>query len=94
MGGGTRRLPGQDVKRDLAMHVYLSYSSHSVYMERMFAVPGRLSSHPGKAGSGKNRTIFFMKTLRHDIMLTCKLSIVKSSRNRPVETFSCNVNPE
>ena len=40
MGGGTGRLPGRgvpDVKRDLAMHVYLSYLSRSVYMEIIFA---------------------------------------------------------
>ena len=30
---GTGRLPGWDVKRDLAMHVYISYLPHIVYME-------------------------------------------------------------
>ena len=45
MGGGTRRFPG----RDLAMHVYMSYLSRSVYMETI--LPGRFSSRPGKAGS-------------------------------------------
>ena len=49
MGGGTGRLPGRDVKRDLAMHVYICYLSRSVYMERI--LPGRFSSRPGKAGS-------------------------------------------
>ena len=49
MGGGTGCLPGRDVKRDLAMHVYISYLSRSVYMERI--LPGRFSSRPGKAGS-------------------------------------------
>ena len=43
MGGGTGRLLGRVVKRDLAMHVYLSYFSHSVYMERI-SLPGRFSS--------------------------------------------------
>ena len=38
MGGGTGRLPGRDVKRDLAMHVYISYLSRSVYMERIFII--------------------------------------------------------
>ena len=45
----TGRLPERDVKGNLAMHVYISYLSHSVYMERFF--PGRFSSRPGKAGS-------------------------------------------
>ena len=49
MGGGTGRLPGWDVKRDLAMHVYICYLSRSVYME--IILPGRFSSRPGKAGS-------------------------------------------
>ena len=44
---GTGRLPGRDVKRDLAMHVYISYLSRSVYMERILS--GRFSSRPGKA---------------------------------------------
>ena len=50
MGGGTGRLTGREVKRDLAMHVYISYLSRFVYMERIF--PGHFSSRPGKAGSG------------------------------------------
>ena len=37
MGGRTGRLLGRDVKRDLAMHVFISYLSRSVYMERTFA---------------------------------------------------------
>ena len=49
-GDGTGRLLGWVVKRDLAMHVYLSYFSHSVYMERI-SLPGRFSSRPGKAES-------------------------------------------
>ena len=49
MGGGTGRLPGRDVKQDLAMHVYISYLFRSVYMERI--LPGRFSSRPGKVGS-------------------------------------------
>ena len=49
MGGGTGRLPGRDVKRDLAKHVYICYLSRSVYMERI--LPGRFSPRPGKAGS-------------------------------------------
>ena len=28
MGGGTGRLPGRDVKRDLTMHVYISLICH------------------------------------------------------------------
>ena len=48
MGGGTGLLPLRDVKRDLAMHVYLSYLSRFVHMEIMFA--GTFSSHRGKAG--------------------------------------------
>ena len=46
MGRGKERFPGRDLKRDLAMHVYISYMSRSVYMERMF-----IPSRPGKAGS-------------------------------------------
>ena len=46
MGGGTGRLPGRDVKRDLAMHVDISYLSHSVYMEIIWQQ--RFSSRPGK----------------------------------------------
>ena len=49
MGGGTGRLPGRDVKRDLTMHVYISYLSHSVYMERR--LPGK-RTFAYKAGSG------------------------------------------
>ena len=30
---GTGLLAGWDVKRDLAMHVYISYLPHTVYME-------------------------------------------------------------
>ena len=37
MGGGTGRLPRRDVKQDLAVHVYLSYLSSSVRLERKFA---------------------------------------------------------
>ena len=39
----------REVKWDLAMHVYISYLSRSVYMERI--LPGRFSSRPGKAES-------------------------------------------
>ena len=45
---GTGRLPGWDVKRDLAMHVYISYLSHSVYMEIIW--PGRFSSRLRQSG--------------------------------------------
>ena len=31
-------MPGRDVKRDLAMHVYISYLSLSVFMERNLPV--------------------------------------------------------
>ena len=55
MGDGTGRLPGRDVERDLAMHVYISYLFRSAYMERI--LQGRFSSRPGKAGS---RTIFII----------------------------------
>ena len=36
MGGGTGRLTGREVKRDLAMHVYISYLSRFVYMQKEF----------------------------------------------------------
>ena len=41
MGGGTGHLPGRDVKRDIAMHVYISYllgweQASSVYIEIIF----------------------------------------------------------
>ena len=70
---------GRDVKRDLAMHVYISYLSRSVYMERR-SLPGRFPSRPGKAGSRLKRNDFY------HIMLTLQIVRVKSSR---VETFSC-----
>ena len=57
MGGGKGRLPGRDVKRDLAMHVYICYLSRSVYMERI--LPGRFSCRPGKAGSRVKRDNFY-----------------------------------
>ena len=46
MGGGTGCLPGRDVKRDLAMHVYISYLSRSIHTEIIF--PGRFSSRSSK----------------------------------------------
>ena len=49
MVGGMGRLPGRDIKWDLAMHVYICYFSRSVYMEIILS--GRFSSRPGKAGS-------------------------------------------
>ena len=58
MGGGTGRLPGRDVKRDLAMHVYICYLSRSVYIWKEFCRdvfrpvlakrdPGSLNRDPG-----------------------------------------------
>ena len=44
------RLLGRDVKRDLAMHVYIPYLTHSVYMEIFFL--GRFSSPPGNVRIG------------------------------------------
>ena len=44
------RLAGRDVKRDLAMHVYISYLSRSVYMEIIFPAkrdPSSLNQDPG-----------------------------------------------
>ena len=57
MEGGTGCLLGRDVKRDLAMHVYICYLSRSVYMERI--LPGRFSSRPGKPGSRLKRDNFY-----------------------------------
>ena len=37
----TGRLAGWDVKQDLAIHVYISYLSHTAYME--IRLPGRFS---------------------------------------------------
>ena len=61
MGGGTGRLPGRDVKRDLAMHVDISYLSHSVYMEIIWQEC--FSSRPGKAGQ------FLLHIYKHSIQL-------------------------
>ena len=86
----------RDVKRDLAMHVYISYLSRYVYVENI--LPGRFSSRPGKAGSGFAQRGFRLKRdnfynintpSRFAGTILCwlwKLSLVKSSR---VETFSC-----
>ena len=96
MGGGTGLLLGRDVKGDLAMHVYISYLSHSVYMERILS--GRFSCRPGKAGSWfaqpgsrlKRDNFYHINTPSRFagtiLCLLCKLSPVKSSR---VETFPC-----
>ena len=88
MGGGTGRLPlrPRDVKRDLAMHVYLSYLSRFVHMEIMFA--GTFSSHRGKAGSRfihstgirQQRDNFYHVFITPTIFCwLCELSRVKSS---------------
>ena len=81
---GTGRLPGRDVKRDLAMHLYISYLSHSVCMERI--LPGRFSSHPAKRDNFYHisTTSSFAGTI---LCWLYKLSRVKSSRE---ETFLCN----
>ena len=70
MGGGTGRLTGRDVKRDLAMHVYICYLSRSVYMERI--LPGRFSSRPGKAGQFLSYK-HSVPLCRDDIMLTLQI---------------------
>ena len=67
MRGGTGRLPGRDVKRDLALHVDISYMSHSVYMEIIW--PERFSSRPGKAGQFLSQK-HSVQLCRDDIMLT------------------------
>ena len=69
MGRGTELLPRGDVKRDLAMDVYLSYLSRSVYMERMFTgrffVPSRQSGMPVRStGIGKSGTMFIISCIR------------------------------
>ena len=74
---GTGRLPGRDVKRDLAMHLYISYLSHSVCMERI--LPGRFSSHPAKRDNFYHISTpsSFAGTI---LCWLCKLFRVKSSR--------------
>ena len=85
MGGGTGRLPGRDVKRDLAMHVYISYLSHSVYMERTlyfvgtFFVPSRQNGIlvrstgiPAKAGQFLSYK-YSVPLCRDDIMLSLQI---------------------
>ena len=87
MGGetfaGTGRLPGRDVKRDLAMHVHISYLSRSVYMERMFAgtffvpsrpsgIPVRSTGIPAKAGQFLSYK-HSVPLCRDDIMLTLQI---------------------
>ena len=78
------------------MHVYISYLSRSVYMERI--LPGRFSSRPGKAGSRfaqpgsrlKRENFYHINTPSRFagtiLCWLCKLSRVKSAR---LETFSC-----
>ena len=84
MGGGTGRLPerevsrdgalpGRDVSRDGALpgrDVYISYLSHSVYMERI--LPGRFSSRPGKTGQFLSYK-HSVPLCRDDIMLTLQI---------------------
>ena len=53
MEGGTGCLLGRDVKRDLAMHVYISYLHRSAYMGRI--LPGCFSCRPDKPGSRLKR---------------------------------------
>ena len=66
---------GRYVKRDLAMHVYISYFSRSVYMERIF--PGRFSSRqtgiPAKAGQFLSYK-HSVPLCRDDIMLTSQIA--------------------
>ena len=82
MGGGTGRLLGRVVKRDLAMHVYLSYLSRSIYMERI-SLPGRFSSRPGKAESR------FAQRAKAGQYLSCKHSV-----KTLVECLTCHYIPE
>ena len=61
----------RDVKRGLAMHVYISYLSRSVYMERI--LPGRFSdsSCHGKTESRLKRDNFYH--INTHIMLTLQI---------------------
>ena len=83
MGGGTGCLPGRDVKRDRAMHVYISYLSRSVYMERMltgtFFVPFRQSGIPVRSTGIPGKAAQFLSCkhsvplCRGDMMLTLQI---------------------
>ena len=77
MVGGMGRLPGRDVKRDLAMHVYICYLSR--YMEIILS--GRFSSRPAKRDPVRSTRIpskvgqslsdkHFVPLCREDAMLT------------------------
>ena len=77
MGGGTGCLPGRDVKRDLAMHVYnyLLFVPFRLYGKNFagtFFVPSRQSGIPAKAGQflSYKRSV---PLCRDDIMLTLQI---------------------
>ena len=76
MGGGTGRLPERDIKWDLAMHVYISYLSRSVYMERISSrqsgTPVRSTRTPAKAGQFLSYK-HSVPLCRNDIMLTLQI---------------------
>ena len=75
---GTGRLPGRDVKRDLAMHLYISYLSHSVQlcgddiMLTLRIVPGEIVP-----GNVPNR----------ETSLPANVPSRRTSRNTPSFTF-------
>ena len=80
MGGGTGHFPGRGVKRNLAMHVYISYFFSSIYMERIFL--GRFSSHSCKAGSQQKSAQFL--AYKHTVPL-CRDDIILSLEIVPGE---------
>ena len=68
------------------MHVYISYLSRSVYMERI--LPGRFSSRPGKAGQFLSYK-HSVPLCRDDIMLTLQIVPGEIVPGYQVGTSSC-----
>ena len=82
MGGGTGRLPGRDVKRDLAMHVYMLFVLFRLYGKnfagtffvpsRQSGIPVRSTGIPAKAGQFLSYK-HSVPLCRDDIMLTLQI---------------------
>ena len=82
MGGGTGRLPGREVKRDLAMHVYICYCPvpfiWKEFCRDVFLLvqakrdPSSLKQVPAKAGQFLSYK-HSVPLCRDDIMLTLQI---------------------
>ena len=92
MGGATGRLPGRDVKRDLAMYVYIyllfvPFRLYGNNFDGTFFIPSRQSGIPAKAGQFLSYK-HSVPLCRDNIMLTLQIvpgEIVPGE----IETFSC-----